>query len=191
MITNNYLKYKKYVQEDYTLNASATSGSQTMSEISSIYAIDNTYDGSRHGLFVQSNMFLGSSSSAERALNCYKTAFELNKVSKVVPSAATSFNNTDVDIANKISNISQISVTNNTVASDGKLINTVIATFNNTNESEITINSVGIYKNVMFTRWADTQYSDSCNILIAEILLNEPLIVPANNGFTITILWED
>ena len=69
--------------------------------------------------------------------------------------------------------------------------NTVTATFSNTNSSEITINSVGLYHTVYFAKTLSNMATQSNKFLMAEIPLDTPLTVPANTGFTITVLWED
>ena len=78
-----------------------------------------------------------------------------------------------------------LSVTSNTGVDNGLVTNIIISGIN-TSSTEQVIREIGIYINTAFEPSATTY-----DILIVRELLNQPLVVPAGKGFTITFQWTE
>lgn len=190
MITNNYLLFKKHMNTDFSYGTVNSDSDNLYTVFSDIHAIENSWESSTQ-LWIYSKLASWTSNYTSSSLSIINSNANIYRVDLVKPSTATTFDVTDYDIANQISNLTMTNVTNNVTNADGKVTNTVTATFSNTNSSEITINSVGLYHTVYFAKTLSNMATQSNKFLMAEIPLDTPLTVPANTGFTITVLWED
>ena len=189
MIVDNFLKLKNLMNGNLEYGSVGNTSTNAYSTFSDIYAIENT-SVSTNVLYIFAKFYNFSNSYLSEHLAIIQQNSDMIRVDDVKPSAATSFSKSDVDIANKIANVTMQSVTNNRVIKDNKITNTVKATFSNSNSSPVTINSVGLYKTVLWRQYVNSSTQGN-KVLMAEVPLSTPITVPAGSGFTITAVWDE
>ena len=183
MILNNF--YKWLAQSPlFSFNAvignDSTSCKTTTSEFKNISGSDLT---------IISGMYRYSESPAQNGANCIKGNADIVDIAHVYPSVshASDFNVDDYSVT-PIANITQtgLTITRSSVANGYQAI--ITATFSNTNTSEITVNSALITRKSNYTNTGADNTMRYDELLIAEEELSTPLVVPANTGFTLTVV---
>lgn len=111
------------------------------------------------------------------------------KFTGLIPSSESgTFTPSDTTI-NSISGVTNDTFTYTVTPTDTGMIVICTGTFTNTNSSEITINSVGLVKNVPYYPDYNSSLTNN-SFIVAKSLLDEPITVPANTSFIITSKFE-
>ena len=183
MILNNF--YKWLAQSPlFSFNADvgndSTSCKTTTSEFKNISGSDLT---------IISGVYRYSATPTQNAANCLKGNADIADIAHVYPSAsqASDFSADDYSVT-AIANVTQtgINITRSSVANGYQAI--ISATFANTNSSEITIKSALITRKSNYINTGADNSMRYDELLIAEEELSTPLVVPANTGFTLTVV---
>ena len=86
------------------------------------------------------------------------------------------------------SSITNLNVTSSTQASSGVISTIITITGLNATASSITLSEIGITKQMATGYNAGMQYK---TVMLIRSLLDNPLTVPAGEGFTLTFKWDE
>lgn len=183
MILNNFYKWLAQAPAFYfnaDLGSDSTSCKTTTSEFKNISGSDLT---------IISGMYRYSNTPAQNASNCLKGNGDMADIAHVYPSVSqeSDFSVDDYSVT-PISGITQtgLNITRSSVANGYQAI--ITATFSNSNSSPITIKSALITRKSNYINTGADNSMRYDELLIAEEELSTPLVVPANTGFTLTVV---
>lgn len=182
MILNNYWNLKGYSQTHYIPQAPC-------SKITEDIGLKAT-DGS-------TATFLSSAYSALTAYSANKVAdistnFSLlygltARLGTGLTDPTTSDYNLTTDITNSLSNY-QVSV--NSSGEDGVCKVTVSVSGTNSSNADITINEIGLFRDIITNHDNYLEFSYA-TIMLIHALLTTPITVPSGQGFTLTFEWGE
>lgn len=188
MIVDNFIKFKKYMAEFSYDIVSASSDRQYVKN-RDIATIANSEVTDRF-LYIFKYFYSGGTTYLANDVSIVSKNSDIMRVDSVIPSSATSFSASDINIANQISGLTIVSINNVINTSREKTTRTITVVFNNTTNSDIIINSVGLIHRVYWKYWYNSDESN-CDLLMAEVALVNPFTIEANGTGTVVIVWED
>ena len=171
MIVDNFIKFKKYMAEFTYGTVSGSTGHQYTTN-TNIVTIDNSAVTDRF-LYIFKNIYSGNTDYLNADLSIVNKNIDIMRVDSVIPSSETSFNASDTNIANQISGLTIASINQVINTSREKTVRTITVVFNNTTNSDITINSVGLIHRVYWKYWSNAS-ENNCDLLMAELVLTNP-----------------
>jgi len=89
----------------------------------------------------------------------------------------------DTDITSSFTNVS---VSKTTSVNGGSIVTVITITATNTTSADLTINEVGLGKDIYINSTKDTRY-----FLLLRTVLDDAVTVPSNQTATITISWTE
>lgn len=183
MILNNFYNF---------LNATTNLdlGSVGYSDDSLYTTYSNIKDTSNNNLRIQTKYCRNTSTHDKDFMRVFIEYSKTFKFDSLIPSNESgTFTPSDTTITS-ISGVTNDSFTYTVTPTETGMIVICTGTFTNTNASEITINSVGLVKNVPYFPNTDASSAYNNAFVAAKSLLDEPITVPANTSFIITSKFE-